>query len=244
MTTNGAPRDTAVIWDFDGTLVDSNRKNLHVNRVIIERLTGNPASSFSALSSIRTYEQAVARAQNWRDFYAREFDLRDSEVERAGRLWPELQRSDPTPHAPFEGVPEALDALSDLPHGILSQNDSLVITASLDASGLARHFSVVLGHSELGPEDQKPAAAGLLRCIDALGMEESAKVFFIGDHETDTMCALNARATLHEAGSALEVVSVGAFFGDVGNDGWDVAPDRVARTPAEVVEIVRDGKAG
>ena len=244
VTTNGAPQDTAVIWDFDGTLVDSHRKNLHVNQAIIERLTGRPASSFLALSSIQAYEQAVARARNWRDFYAREFDLQDSDVERAGQLWPELQRSDRTPQAPFGGVPEALASLSDLPHGILSQNDSLVITASLDASGLSRHFSVVLGHSELRPEDQKPAAGGLLRCIDALGLEESAQVFFIGDHETDTMCASNARAALHEAGSALEVISVGAFFGDVGDDGWDVAPDRVARTPAQVVDIVRDGRDG
>ena len=241
MTTNGAPRDTAVIWDFDGTLVDSHRKNLQVNRAIIHRLTGRRAASFTALSSIRAYEQAVARARNWREFYAREFDLRDSDVERAGELWPELQRSDQTPHPPFAGVPEALDELSDLPHGILSQNDSLVINASLEASGLSGHFTVVLGHSELGPRHQKPAAGGLLRCMDALQLEEAAQVFFIGDHVTDTMCASNARTALIEAGSSLEVVSVGAFFGGVvGEEAWEVPPDRIARAPSEIVDIVRN----
>lgn len=244
MTTNGAPRDTAVIWDFDGTLVDSHRKNLQVNRTIISRLTGRPASSFEALSSMHAYGQAVARATNWREFYAREFDLRDSDVERAGRLWPELQSADQTPQEPFNGVRETLDRLSDVPHGILSQNDSLVINASLDASGLSRHFEIVLGYAELGLEDQKPAPGGLLRCIDALGVGDSATVYFIGDHVTDAMCASNARAALNEAGSALEVFSVGAFFSDfIGHETWDVAPDRIARSPAEIVDIVRNGRS-
>jgi HAD superfamily hydrolase (TIGR01549 family) len=241
---NGAPPDTAVIWDFDGTLVDSHPKNLQVNRTIIHRLTGRAASSFAALSSIEAYEQAVARARNWREFYAREFDLRDADVERAGQLWPELQRSDRTPQAPFGGVRETLDELSDLPHGILSQNDSLVINDSLDASGLSGRFRVVLGYAELGLEHQKPAAGGLLRCIDELGIGEPSRVYFIGDHETDTMCASNARAALSQAGSAVEVVSIGAFFGDfVERDGWEVSPDHVARTPTEIVDIVRNGRS-
>jgi phosphoglycolate phosphatase-like HAD superfamily hydrolase len=159
-------------------------------------------------------------------------------------LWPDLQRSDPTPHAPFGGVPEALAALSDLPHAILSHNDSKVISAALNATGLAGYFSAILGHSELGPEHEKPAAAGLLRCIDVLSLNETARVFFVGDHETDALCASNARAALHETGSALEVISVGAFFGDFGGDSWELPPDHVARTPAEVVAIVRNGRAG
>ena len=244
VTMQAAQRDTAVIWDFDGTLVDSHRKNLQVNRTIIHRLTGRPASSFAALSSIEAYELAVARARNWREFYSREFDLRDADVERAGQLWPALQRSDPTPQPPFGGVRETLDELSDLPHGILSQNDSLVINESLDASGLSGHFRVVLGYAELGPEHQKPAAGGLLRCIDALGIGEASRVYFIGDHETDTMCASNARAALSQAGSAVEVMSVGAFFGDfIEGDGWEVSPDHVARRPAEIVDIVRSGRS-
>ena len=244
VTTNGAPRDTAVIWDFDGTLVDSHRKNLQVNRTIIGRLTGRPASSFEALSSMRAYGKAVARARNWREFYAREFDLRDADVERAGELWPELQNSDQTPQAPFGGVREVLDELSDIPHGILSQNDSLVINASLEASELSGYFKVVLGYAELGREAQKPAAGGLLRCIDELDLGASARVFFIGDHVTDTMCAINARAVLIKSGSALELVSVGAFFSDyVGQDAWEVTPDRIARTPSEIVDIVRNGRS-
>jgi phosphoglycolate phosphatase-like HAD superfamily hydrolase len=244
VTTNGAPLDTAVIWDFDGTLVDSHPKNLNVNRTIVETLTGRSALSFPALASIRAYEQAVSRAQNWREFYSREFDLREPEVERAGRLWPDLQRSDPTPHTPFRGVPEALEALSDLPHAILSHNDSKVISAALDANGLAGHFSAILGHAELGSEYEKPAAAGLLRCIELLSLSAAARVFFVGDHETDTLCASNARAALHELGSAKDVVSIGAFFGEFDGDSWKLLPDHAVKSPAEIVEIVRNGCGG
>jgi hypothetical protein len=60
---------------------------------------------------------------------------------------------------------------------------------------------------------------------------------------TDTMCASNARAVLIEAGSALEVVSVGAFFGDfIGDDTWEDTPDRIVRKPAEIVDLVRNGR--
>ena len=239
---SGTEYDLAVIWDFDGTLVDSHPRNLNVNRSIVEELTGRSALSFQALSSIRDYEQAVSRAQNWREFYSREFDLQEPDVERAGQMWPDLQRSDTTPHAPFGGIPETLDALADLPQAILSHNDSKVISAALDATGLAGHFSAILGHAELGPEFEKPAAGGLLRCIDILPLTSTARVFFVGDHETDALCASNARLALLDSESDIQVFSVGAFFGDHGEELWDLTPDHAARSPAEVVEIVRNGR--
>ncbi|MGW8283601.1 MAG: HAD family hydrolase [Gemmatimonadota bacterium] len=237
-------RDLAVIWDFDGTLVDSHPRNLSVNRAILEALQGRSAHSFPALSSLRAYEEALSRAQNWRDFYAREFDLHESDIERAGQLWPDLQNCDPTPHTPFAGIPEALEALSDLPHAILSHNDSSVISAALEATGLSHYFDPVLGYAELGPENEKPAAGGLLRCIDALPISGSARVYFVGDHETDALCASNARNVLHDRGIGVQVVSIGAFFGAFGDELWKLAPDHAARSPAEVVEIVRNGGHG
>ena len=232
-------RDVAVIWDFDGTLVDSHPRNLSVNRPIVEALTGRPADTFPALGSIRAYERAVSRAWNWRDFYSREFDLAPAAVERAGQMWPALQAEDPTPHLPFAGIPEALEQLDDVPHAILSHNDSAVISTALIKTGLSGYFRTILGHEELGPEHQKPAAGGLLRCIRELGLANSARVFFVGDHETDALCVSNARAELAGRESELHVYSVGAFFGGMGSDLWNREPDHSAETPADVVEIVR-----
>ncbi|MEJ2548599.1 MAG: HAD hydrolase-like protein [Gemmatimonadota bacterium] len=231
-----------MIWDFDGTLVDSHPRNLSVNRLIIEELTDRSHQSVPALASISAYQAAVARAGNWRDFYAREFGLGEDDVERAGALWPKLQLSDATPQRPFDGIDDALAALEDLSHGILSQNDSVVIRRALERSGLLSRFESILGYGELPRQDQKPAGGGLLRCIDALGLAPGSRVYFVGDHVTDAMCALDARRIFHERGEPTEVVSIAAYFGSTGLEEWPVPADHVARSPSEVVALVRSGR--
>lgn len=239
-----ADRSRIVVWDFDGTLVDSHRKNLSVNHAIVRAITGRDGSEYPALASLGAYEAAIARATDWRDFYAREFDLRDAQVDRAGELWPELQSSDPTPLLPFDGVLEALDALAHLPHAIVSQNDSAVIRAALDAARLTDRFRVILGHGEVGPEGQKPAPDGLLRCLDLLDGTGPATLYYVGDHEIDALCVRNARAALAAAGRDVEVVSIAARYGTSAVDGWRCAPDRSVDAPADVVAIVLEAEAG
>lgn len=228
-----------VIWDYDGTLVDSRHRNLSVNRSIVELLTERPWTDFQALASIPEYDAAVARCTNWRDFYAREFALRIPEVETAGRLWTEYQLSDQTPVTPFPGVPEALDALTHLPHGIVSQNARGIIAATLDPLGLVNRFGHVIGYEEVAPGRQKPAPDGLLVCIDALTEMTARTAFYIGDHPTDTECVVQARAALAARGIDIEVKSIAALYGGESPAGWRVQPDLEARTPAEIVDIVQ-----
>ncbi|MEJ2483900.1 MAG: HAD hydrolase-like protein, partial [Gemmatimonadota bacterium] len=140
------PAKVAVIWDFDGTLVNSHPRNLSVNRAIVEEVTDRSHECFPALVSIAAYEAAVARASDWREFYASKFGLGEDEIERASALWSRLQLSDATPQSPFEGIGEALAALQDLPLGILSQNDSVVIRRALEHAGLLWRFDTVLGY--------------------------------------------------------------------------------------------------
>jgi phosphoglycolate phosphatase-like HAD superfamily hydrolase len=237
-----ADRNRIVVWDFDGTLVDSHRRNLSVNHAIVRALTGRDGAEYPALASLEAYEAAISRATNWRDFYAREFDLRDEQVDRAGELWPELQSSDPTPLLPFDGVLEALDALAHLPHAIVSQNDSVVIRAVLDAASLTDRFRLILGHGEVGPAGQKPAADGLLRCLELLDGTGPSTLYYVGDHEVDALCVRNARAALAVAGRDAEVVSIAARYGTSAVDGWSCRPDRAADSPAEVASIVLEAE--
>ncbi|MDT8435666.1 MAG: HAD hydrolase-like protein [Gemmatimonadota bacterium] len=234
----GTARARIVAWDFDGTLVDSRHRNLSVNHAIVRELTGRQPSEFPALTTVRSYEAAIARARDWRDFYAREFGLRDDLVERAGVLWPRLQAADPTPLRPFDGIVETLDALADLPHAIVSQNDSVVIHDTLTTSGLAERFRLVLGHREVGPEGQKPSPAGLLRCLELADGDGPVDLFFVGDHEVDAQCAHNARAALAAAGRDVRIVGIAARYGTSAHAEWGRPPDRSAATPAEVAAIV------
>jgi HAD superfamily hydrolase (TIGR01549 family) len=237
-------RRRIVAWDFDGTLVDSHRKNLSVNLAIVRELTGRDGAEFPALVSLEAYEAAIARATNWRDFYAREFDLRDEEVDRAGARWPELQAADPTPLAPFPGIAEALDALGHLPHAIVSQNDSAVIHAALAAARLSDRFRLVIGHGEVGAAGQKPAPDGLLRCLDLIDGTGPSTLYYVGDHEIDALCVRNARAALAVTGREVEVVGIAAHYGTSAVDGWSFAPDHAARSPAEVAAIVLGAAVG
>jgi len=236
-----APR-IAVIWDFDGTLVDSHPKNLSVNREIVQRVTGREHRMFASLSSTEAYERAVARSGNWRDFYAREFGFTEEDMDRAGELWPELQLADPTPQLPFDGIPEALEKMAGVPHAILSQNDSRVVRQALRRAGLMEKFVSVFGHAELDRCDQKPAGGGLLRCVRSLGLKGDARVYFVGDHVTDAMTVQDARMLLNgNSGRHPEIVSVGALFGATKDTPWPVVPDHFVRNPAELVRLVQNG---
>jgi len=228
----------AVIWDYDGTLVDSRHRNLSVNRSIIGGLTGRPWQDFEALHSIGAYDRAVARCTNWRDFYQDEFGVRENMLESAGRMWTAQQLADRTPVEPFPGVRQALDALRHLPQGIVSQNSRAIITATLGPLGLGAHFDAVLGYEEVAAGRQKPAPDGLLDCVERLLPAGPATVFYVGDHPTDAMCVVEARREVAARGLDMAVWSVGALYGGESPEGWPESPDFLAVTPADVVSIV------
>ena len=228
----------AIIWDYDGTLVDSRHRNLGVNRSIIEGLTGRPWRAFQALNSIADYDDAVARCTNWRDFYQREFGLREDMLESAGRLWTRYQLTDETPVQVFAGVPETLEALGHLPHGIVSQNSREIIAATLGPLGLGGRFEHVLGYEEVAPGRQKPAPDGLLDCLDRLTRKGPGVAFYVGDHPTDAQCVVQARREIRARGREMEVRSIAVLYGGESPAGWPDPPDHVARSPAEIVAIV------
>ena len=231
--------NNAVIWDFDGTLVDTRHKNLVVTRAIVETISGRPSSEFPALESVDDYVAALLSTINWREFYAHSFDMSEAEVDRAGSLWAEYQVADQTHSAAFPGIAQTLGALADLPHGIVSQNGRANIRSILEANDIAHHFSSVIGYEEVDLKRQKPAPEGLLQCLAELTRLRPGFVFYVGDHATDALCAAQARSALERQGAAVSVVSVGAFYGVEPSQPWDVEPDHVAHQPADIVSIVR-----
>ena len=98
----------AVVWDYDGTLVDTCRRNWQVTRALIPAVSGRPLAAFPALASLETYVAADRRSANWRELYGREYGLSPEQVDEAGRLWTRYQLADETPTPFFDGVPAAL----------------------------------------------------------------------------------------------------------------------------------------
>jgi phosphoglycolate phosphatase-like HAD superfamily hydrolase len=235
-----APPIRAVVWDFDNTLVDTRAKNLSVTRRIIEEVTETSADEFPALRSLDAYDAVIHHTQNWQTLYRVEFGLERELVQEAGGLWTGYQRTDPTPTPWFSGIVEVVRSLGHLPQAIVSMNTRDNIRHGLRTAGLTDEFAMVIGCEEVHYNRQKPEPDGLLHCMEAFGVLDSATVVYVGDHPVDAECAARANSVLSDRGSTARVLAIGALYGTAVPDGpWPVKPDYEAATPHEVLEIVR-----
>lgn len=226
---------TAVVWDFDGTLVDTRRKNLNVTRALVELVKQSPADTFEALRSLADYERALQRHQDWQNFYRLELEMSEQELRAAGSRWMEYQIADETLAPPYDGVPDVLRKLADLPQGIVSLNDRDNILRYLDLLELDHYFHEVLGYDCVELERQKPAPDALVLCIERLTDLRAGRVVFVGDHEVDARCAHAANDHFRDEGLDIEVVSVGAFYGGGDDSGWTARPHLRAHAPRDIL---------
>lgn len=237
MTSNHAV--LAVIWDYDGTLVDTRQKNLNVTRKIVKSIAGIDPMTIPALQTIERYMLANTSALNWRDFYAREFHLTEEQIDAAGRAWTQFQQQDATPTPLFDGIKEVIEALRLLPHGVVSQNSRLAISTVLHGCGLLPYFRAIIGYEEVDLRRQKPAPDGILLCIKELMDSQEGLIMYIGDHETDARCAANTAAALRASGSGIELRSIGILhLPNSDASGWSIRPDYEARCAQDIARII------
>ena len=229
----------AIIWDYDGTLVDTHIKNLNVTRKIIEQITGKKHEKLFPLNNLNNYRIVTKKAENWRTLYKNEFDLNENEIDKAGRLWSEFQLKDETEVPFYNGIKDVIKTLQEYPHGIVSQNSRENIRQFLQKNNMLKYFKSILGYEEVETSKQKPAPDGLMHCISELVPLNTGTVIYIGDHETDIRCAINANKVYKENGSNIKVISIGAFYdADTNISSWKVQPDFVAEKVEDIVEII------
>ena len=232
-------RPTAILWDFDGTLVDTRAKNMRVNRRIIEEVTGRQAGDFEVMGSQEIYDRAQRLSVNWREFYRLHFGLSEGETDRAGARWTPYQLLDETPTPPLEGIPETLGMVDGIPQGVVSQNCSSNIRSTLSNHGLLGFFRCIIGYTEVANLQQKPAPDGLLLAIDRLTDFAPGVVIYVGDHETDLRTVANTNRELSARGLPVAVIAVAAAYGMNGcEEDWVDRADFRADHPLEIVEIV------
>lgn len=225
----------AVIWDYDGTLVDSRQKNLSVTRKIVEEITKISADEFPMLTDLEKYHRATMESSNWRKFYREEFELNKEQVNEAGSLWTVYQLNDSTPVNVFAGIREGMNSIETIPQGIVSQNSKSNIERQLKSDDLLKYFSHISGYEEVALDRQKPEPDGLISCIKDLSDSEDGTIFYIGDHETDIQCAARANQILAD----LEVLSIGVLYGTgIDNVKWNTKPDFEANSVLELFDII------
>lgn len=227
----------AIIWDFDGTLADTRRRNFNVVRRLLGDV-GRAPDTMPCLRSPDVYDRVNRGYPNWRELYIREFGFSEDETDRIGQLWSTYQDGDDTPIELFDGIVEVMEALRHAAHGIVSQNARGLIARTLEGVRLAPYFRQIVGYHDVPIQRQKPEPDGLLACLEALTQLAPGRALYVGDHETDTRCARNATRALRERGLDVEVLSVAACFADhLDPREWTIQPDYTARHPRDLLDI-------
>lgn len=228
----------AVIWDYDGTLVDTRQKNLDVTRLIVWEVLQKNHETFPALQSLENYEKANSRSANWRDLYTNEFSMDKEQSDYAGNLWTKYQLLNTTRLELYKGLREIIiEIAANCQQGIVSLNSYANIRNSLAQNGVEHLFSSVIGYEEVDFSKQKPDPDALLKCITHFNFHDSdGTIIYIGDHETDAHCAYNANQYFGKK----KVVSIGALYEKnhlTGN--WKHQPDHIAYNTNDIRGILK-----
>lgn len=224
----------AILWDYDGTIANSVRKNISITRAIIEevapRLSGINLPKI--LDSESDYQVANHAAENWRDLYLNHYGLTAEESDAAGHLWRSHQLANTTPVTVFDGIVETVSSLRHVPQGICSQNSAENIQKVLSENNIDRHFDQIVGYDDISYERQKPAPDSGLLCLERLiPPGNKVTMLYIGDHEADTLFARNIQRAL---GASATVLAVAVTYSGARPDTWAEKPDWVIDSPSEL----------
>lgn len=228
----------AVIWDYDGTLVDTRQKNLDVTKEIVWEVLQKNHETFPALQNLENYEKANSRSANWRDLYTNEFLMDKEQSDYAGSLWTKYQLLNTTRLELYNGLREIITEIATTyQQGIVSLNSYANIRNSLAQNGVEHFFSSVIGYEEVDFAKQKPDPDALLKCITHFNFHESdGTIIYIGDHETDALCAFNANQYFGKR----KIVSIGALYEkDHSTENWKHKPDHIAYATADILEVIK-----
>ena len=229
----------AILWDYDGTLVNSVPKNIDITKNILAEvaphLTGDNLPRY--LRSEADYHYANHAAKNWQDLYVDYYGMSQAEMLRAGSLWAKHQEMNRTAVHFFDGLAQLIATFSTVPHGICSQNSQRNIRSVLAQHGVNEWFHSVVGYDDVPAQMQKPHPCGGLKCLESmLGQASGRSLIYIGDHEADVQFARNLQA---ELGGSARVISVAVAYSHSTPELWEHKPDHIARKVEELYPIIQ-----
>jgi phosphoglycolate phosphatase len=173
----------ALIFDLDGTLIDSKRDLIHsVNAMLQELGHGELAEETISGYIGHGAPQLVARALG--------DECTEQERQRALQFflsYYELHKMDST--CAYPGVAETLEKLESVPMAVLTNKPVRISVRILDALGLAKYFRAIYGGNSF--ETKKPDPLGARTILHELEVEPQ-EVLLVGDSEVDVQTARNA----------------------------------------------------
>lgn len=173
----------AIIFDLDGTLIDSKLDLIHS----VNAMLGEMKRSQLAAETISGYighgaPQLVARALGGT---ATEEELRHALQFFLGYY--EEHKMDNT--CAYPGVAETLAQLNHMPMAVLTNKPERISVRILNSLGLANYFRVIYGGNSF--ESKKPDPFGANKILQELGVA-AREALIVGDSEVDVQTARNA----------------------------------------------------
>ena len=232
-------RIDAILWDYDGTLVNSVPKNIDITKqilsVVAPRLSGENLPQ--ALKSEKAYHIANHQAKNWQILYKDYYGLTEDEMLEAGTMWTEYQLKNSTPVELFSGIEHTLNQIQ-LPQGICSQNSSKNINQVLEKNNLAHKINSIVGYDDIPSNAQKPSPIGGIKCLeDIFDTVIDKKIIYIGDHEGDVEFARNIEKKLNDNS---QVISIVAKYSGADTRFWSYKPNYEIESPADLLNIINN----
>ena len=173
----------ALIFDLDGTLIDSKQDLIRSVNAMLQK-TGREKLHEDTISGYIGHgaPKLVARA----------LGNRASEAEREQALkfflaHYEEHKLDST--RPYAGVAEALEELRQFPMAVLTNKPVRVSRRIVEGLGLAKYFRAVYGGNSF--ETKKPDPLGAKTIVEELGATPGETII-VGDSEVDVQTARNA----------------------------------------------------
>jgi len=173
----------ALIFDLDGTLIDSKQDLIHsVNAMLRELGHGELAEETISGFIGHGAPQLVARALG--------DECTERDRQRALQFflsYYELHKIDST--CAYPGVRETLEKLASMPMAVLTNKPVRISVRILDAMGLSKYFRAIYGGNSF--ETKKPDPLGARTILHELEVEPR-EALLVGDSEVDVQTARNA----------------------------------------------------
>ncbi len=210
----------AVLFDLDGTLVDTVPLIIECYKAMMQRHRGHSGSIEEWLTTIgRPLSASLA-------------DIAEDEEEAAALLATYIEVQDGLHDQMvtlFEGMSEVLTLANqlELPQAIVTSKGRWMTDRSIAVSGFEDHFSVIITADDV--KRAKPDPEPVLLALEQLGVAASRSVLFIGD-------SLHDLESGHAAGVQTAAVTWGALGESTLREG---APDYLVRTVGELIPILK-----
>ena len=196
----------ALIFDLDGTLIDSKQDLIHsVNAMLRELGRGELAEETISGYIGHGAPQLVARALGT--------GCTEEERRRALQFflsYYELHKMDTT--CTYPGVAKTLDRLANMPMAVLTNKPVRISVRILDEMGLSKYFRAIYGGNSF--ETKKPDPLGARTILRELGAEPG-EALLVGDSEVDVQTARNAGTLAAAVNYGFGVHDRGAYPADV-----------------------------